>query len=312
MFMNKVFVLGATGSIGAAIVFECVKQSIPVIAFARDEHRLNQLFGHIELVSICAGDVFDKESILKSSANVDVFIHAINFPYEKWQHTHIRALTNIIETAKARDAKLIMIDNIYAYSKGQANLTEKSRKEPSTQKGRLRLQMEQHIYLSGLEYMIIHAPDIYGPHALSSHVYVAIDALLKGKKAYYIGPLEAKREFIYTPDLAHIVLQLGKQRTCYMQNWNVPGGLKLSGLELQEILSAYAKEKVKLTPIKKPMLALLGIFQPFLREVLELYYLYAAPVHLDGTKLKHALNELTYTPADLSLEQTYEWIKNQQ
>src|SRR5690606_4442194 len=153
-------------------------------------------------------------------------VHAINFPYYDWQYTQMKALQHILNAAKQENARFIMIDNIYAYSKSKNPINEQAEKKPSTRKGQLRFQMEQLIKNSDVSYMICHIPDVYGPRAVNSILYMMLEGVVKNKPSFYMSKLNTIREYAYTDDVAKTVVELSKRESCYMQNWNIPGGLR--------------------------------------------------------------------------------------
>ena len=308
--MSKVFIAGATGGIGSAIVFELIKQNFEVIAFARNKNRLNEMFGGHTLVTCIAGDVLDEEQLLQAAQDADLIIHAVNFPYQDWNKTHIQCLQNLLAAAKQQDARFIMIDNIYAYSKSEVPLTEYSEKSPPSKKGELRLHMEQLIKASGLPYMILHIPDVYGPRAAGTHIGVTLDGVVKKKVAYYVGPMHVKREFAYTGDVAQFVVELSKRPDCYMQNWNLPGGLHITGQQLEDYIKHHTGYEKSFKPVTSLMLFFVGLFDPFMREMREMFYLCEEPLFIDGSKLKKELGELKFTNIEQSLLETYAWMKS--
>ena len=57
------------------------------------------------------------------------------------------------------------------------------------------------------------------------------------------------------------------------------------------------------------MLSVLGLFNPFLREVREMHYLWTTPVKLDDTKLRKLLPNVKKTPYEEGIRLTVEAMR---
>ena len=310
LFMKKVFVAGATGGIGSALVTELTARHIQVIAFARTEETLKVRFGGNSLVTCIAGNVLNDKEVFEAAKGADTIVHAVSFPYEQWEIKHIPCLENLLKTAKQTNSRFIMLDNIYAYGKVSSPVREDSIKHPHTKKGKLRLEMEQLIKNSGVTYLIAHIPDVFGPYAKNTILYSTLQAVLQNKNAYFVGPMDVTREFAYTPDISKIVVALALNKEIYNQNWNIPGELKITGHELQRYLQKNFHYSKKLKPATHRMISFLGLFSAFMREQKEMMYLTETPVILDGSKLQKTLDHIPLTDEMKSLNETIDWIKH--
>jgi hypothetical protein len=136
--VKKALVLGATGGMGSALVRELAERRIDVIAFSRNQEKLEKLYAHEEFITIYAGDVMNKEDLKQAAAaEVELIFHAVNLPYPQWAKKQPALLQNILETAKLHQTKVAMVDNIYAYGKSRGlYVTESLRKIPIRKKER--------------------------------------------------------------------------------------------------------------------------------------------------------------------------------
>lgn len=146
--MKQAFVAGASGGIGFALVQELVKRGVHVTAFARGEEKLRHLYKEMENVTIKVGDVLNQEEINEAVVGADTLFHAIGFPYEQWDNTHMQCIEKMIEAAKLNEARIVLADNIYAYGKqGVRQVDELAEKTPHTKKGKLRIGNGKNIAL---------------------------------------------------------------------------------------------------------------------------------------------------------------------
>ncbi|WP_431030406.1 NAD-dependent epimerase/dehydratase family protein [Lysinibacillus sp. LZ02] len=307
--MKKVFIAGATGGIGSALVAELTAKQIEVIAFARTEATLKERFRGNALVTCIAGDVLNDQDVLKAAQGADTIMHAVSFPYEQWEAKHIPCLENLLKVAKQINSRFVMLDNIYAYGKAMSPVKEDVEKRPHTKKGKKRLEMERLIKNSGVPYVIAHIPDVFGPYAVNTVLYSTLQAVVQNKKAYFVGRMDKTREFAYTPDIAKAVVALALKEESYNQHWNIPGCLKITGDALQSFLHEQFNYRKKLKPATTRMIAFLGLFSPFMREQKEMMYLTETPVIVDGEKLQKMLGHLPLTDTRQSLTETIHWIE---
>src|SRR5690625_1877921 len=104
--MRKVIVLGASGGMGYALVFELVARGYQVTAFARNKDRLTRLFQKVPNVTLYPGDAFSMGELDDAVEGNDIIFNAINLPYADWQTALSKLTTNIIATAKKNAANL--------------------------------------------------------------------------------------------------------------------------------------------------------------------------------------------------------------
>lgn len=307
--MKKVLVLGASGGMGFSIVKEVVQRGIEVVAFARGKEKLRKLFQDEEKVTIQSGDVFDLESLKEASTGVDTIFQAMNIPYSEWKQNLPVMMNNIIETTKHADARLVLVDNIYAYGRNPGQLvSEDTPKKPHTKKGNIRLQLESMVKEANFPYLIAHFPDFYGPNASNTILNYTFEGVIKNKKALFVGDKSIAREYIFTPDGAKALVELALIDTAYGQNWTIPGSGVITGNEIVDILREHTGYSKKVGTVTKGMVQFLGLFDKNMREVVEMLYLTEDPVVLDGGKLEQTIKSIPRTPYKEGVKQTIDYM----
>ncbi len=305
--MKKALVLGATGNMGSAIVYELVDRGIEVKAFARSTDKLEKLFGTfpVELVS---GDVFRLEDLGQAAEDVEVVFHAIGIPYPEWSDKHPMLLANILKVVKKKGTKLAIVDNIYAYGRSHGQkVMEETKKNPHTKKGKIRLDLENMAKQSGVPLLIAHFPDFYGPHAPNTVLDYTLQGMIQNKKARYIGDPSISREFIYTPDGAKAIVELASQNRFEGGDWNIPGAGTITGTEIISIVRQLTGCEKKVSTVSKNMIRFLGVFSPLMKEYTEMFYLNEEPVVLSGEKYEREIGPVPKTPYKEGLEKTINW-----
>lgn len=305
--MNKALVLGASGGMGYSIVQELAQRGIDVIAFARGKEKLAKLFANEEKVTIISGDAFNLDRLKEAAMDVDVIFHAMNIPYPEWEKRLPVLMGNVLEAAREATAKLVLVDNIYAYGRSPGALvTEQTPKKPHTKKGKIRLQLEMMAKRSNLPVLVAHFPDFYGPNANNTLLNYTFESVIKNKKAMFVGDRKIPREYIFTPDGAKALVELALIDSTYGENWNIPGSGVITGDEIVAILRELLGYNKKVGTVTKGMIQFMGLFNPMMREVVEMMYLYEEPVVLDGRKLARAIRHIPRTPYKEGIKQTIE------
>jgi nucleoside-diphosphate-sugar epimerase len=307
--MKKALVLGASGGMGYSIVKELSSRGIEVTAFARTQSKLEKLFGH-DPVTIFSGDIFNLDDLKAATSNVDVIFQAANIPYPEWEEKLLPFTRNIVQAAKENSSKLAIVDNIYSYGRNTGTkIVETSIKHPHTKKGKIRLQVEEFVKQSGVQALIAHFPDFYGPNAENTILHYTLKNIVANKKSSYVGNQKISREFIYTPDGAKAIVQLAMVEESYGQNWNIPGYDVISGEEIVGVLKEVTDYEKNVSTISKNMIRILGLFNANMREVVEIFYLNEEPVVLSGEKYQRMIGALPKTPYKQGLYETIEYMR---
>jgi nucleoside-diphosphate-sugar epimerase len=157
---------------------------------------------------------------------------------------------------------------------------------------------------NGMRTTILRPPDFYGPTSELSYVRSIFDAALKGGTANVIGPIDTPHEFIFVPDLAATLVALAEKDEAYGQAWNIAGPGLISTRRFAELVFTSVGQRPRLRVANKLMLRLMGLFNPFLREVAEMHYLWTTPVALDDRRLRQLLPKLKKTPYETGIDET--------
>nr|WP_295974102.1 SDR family NAD(P)-dependent oxidoreductase [uncultured Bacillus sp.] len=307
--MKKALVLGATGGIGYALVRELVDRGVEVVAFSRRKERLDVLYQKESKVSIFSGDALVEKDVIEAADGVDVIFHAVSFPYQEWREKHPLCMEIIIRAAEKQQAKIALVDNIYAYGiQSKIEVNEDTRKEPHTKKGKIRLAMENRLKRSNSPYLIVHMPDLYGPNAENTILHETLKNVVLNKSANFVGNTKVAREFIFTLDGAKAMVELASREDTYNQNWNIPSAHPITGEEIIEILRKEFGYKKSIRTVSKTMIQFIGIFQPFMREMVEMMYLTEDPVILSGKKYEAKIGSIPQTPYKEGIKKTLNWM----
>ena len=253
-----------------------------------------------ELVS---ADLTNAKDTLRAVEGSEIAYFLVGFPYsyKKWNEMWPVAMKNVIEACKAHGTKLVFFDNIYMYDpESLDNMTEETPHNPSSKKGGVRKQiidmLMKDIENGSLTALVARCADYYGPgiERNSMLTETVFNKFAEGSKANWLGPLNFKHSFTYTPDAGKATAILGNSPDAYNQTWHLPTrGNPPTGQEWIDTIADGFGVKPK-TMILTPFIAgLMGIFIPVMKELKEMMYQYDRDYVFNSDKFERRFN---FTP----------------
>ncbi len=311
----KCAIFGATGAVGKALAAELVKTGKPFRVVGRSGERLRRNFSSYQkLVEYHTADLNDPEAAARAAIGVDTIFYTVGVPYPQFEQ-HPK-LTRIALGAAASEGvqRFVHLSTVYPYGKPEHDFVNETHpRNPHAFKGRMRKKQEDLVLAAdgenGMRTTILRPPNFYGPNSELSYVRAIFDAALNGGRANVIGPIDEPHEFIFIPDLAKTLVALSERTEAYGQAWNVAGPGLISTRRFAELVFAAVGQQPRLRVAGKTMLRVLGLFNPFLREVVEMHYLWTTPVKLDDSRLRRLLPNLHKTSYSDGIQATIEAMR---
>ncbi|MBO0993785.1 SDR family oxidoreductase [Bacillus sp. SD088] len=308
--MKTAIVLGATGGTGQVIVSELLKRQIEVIAFGRSESKLKTLMedhNFDQLLSYKLGDIFDYQSIITAAKDADIIFQCANVKYQEMEgKLHILG-ESVMKAADTLKKKIVIIDGIYVYGHQVAKGDENHPQQPHTKKGKLRVEFEKLIFSNKWENakaLIVRLPDYYGATSQNSYLQPTLDGMAAHKVSIFIGNTNTPREYVYLPDAAKMIINIAENDDSYGENWNIPGAGLIAGKDIIQIARKVTGNQKRVIPLNKSAIRIIGLFDPFMREVVEIMYLTKEGFVLSGEKYEQRIGPIPATPFKKGLEET--------
>ena len=311
----KYAIFGATGSVGKALAVELAKKGSSFRVVGRSKETLQRHFRAYEpLVEYCEADLGDPSAATRAAAGVDTIFYTVGVPYTQFA-LHPKLTKIALEAAASAHAKrFVHVSTVYPYGIPQTDLVSESHpRNPVAFKGKMRKEQEDMVLAAdqrgGMRTTVLRPPDFYGPDAELSYTRSIFDAAIKGRTANVIGPVDTPHEFIFVPDLAETLVALSEKPEVYGQAWNVAGPGLLTTRQFADLVFGAVQQKPRMRAAGKFALRVMGLFNPFMREVLEMHYLWTKPVKLDDSRLRKLLPNLKKTPYAEGIETTIKAMK---
>lgn len=308
--LGRVALFGAGGAIGRALAAALSANASGFRVVGRNPDRLRAAFPQAEAR---AADFLSGEGADRAAADVDTVFYLAGTDYTHFER-HPVMIANALSAAKGAGVRrFVHVAPVYGYSPSRGKrVAENDPHAPVTRKGRWRLEQEQAVLgaddATGMRTLVVFLPDFYGPHADNSYANYFLRDAVAGKTATWIGPLNALREFVYVPDTGPPMLALAALDDAYGTRWNLGGSTIVADEFVRQAFDVLGTPR-KMRAATKLMLQGLGVFDPMMREIAEMYYLSEGDVILDDSKLSSRLGGLTKTPFDRGIPATIGWMK---
>jgi nucleoside-diphosphate-sugar epimerase len=303
-------VLGATGGIGSALIEELVRRGHRVRAVSRS----GSAPAGAESVEAFRADVSKPEAARAACSGASVVYHAAQPPYTRWRQEFPDMTDAVIEGAASARAKLVFADNLYMYGPGSPQpMTEETPQRATGKKGRVRILIAERLlgaYRTGrIRVAIGRASDYYGPGGTGTIAGDTVfGAAVLGKTVWWPGPLKVPHQFNYLPDLARALITLGKREEADGEVFHLPAADPITGRRFLDLVSAEVGHSVKARITSKTTLGLLGVFSPFMRELVETMYQFEVPFYADASKYERAFGSFELTPHEEAIARTVAWF----
>ncbi|MFS8036029.1 NAD-dependent epimerase/dehydratase family protein [Xanthobacter sp. AM11] len=297
----RIALLGATGPIGASIAAALGSAGIPFAVVGRSESGLRAAFGAEPLAARRIWNPEDPASIRAAVRGMDTLIHMVGVPYDSF-HLHPLLMRRTVEAAAAEGVRrLLLIGTAYPFGHPQtARVDEAHPRHPHTFKGRMRKEQEDILMAAdaagALQGAILRLPDFYGPGVERSFLADIFAAAAAGRRAKVIGPIDRPHEFVFVPDVGPVVRALVVREDTFGRAYNLGGAGTITVREAARQAFALMGREPKLMVAGKTMLRLAGLFDPVMRELVEMHYLLTDPVIFDDTALAARLGPVGKTP----------------
>jgi nucleoside-diphosphate-sugar epimerase len=263
-------------------------------------------------VEVLGGDASDPAFATAAADGAQVVYQTLNPPYHRWVQLFPGLQAGVLAAAQAAGARLVSMENVYMYGRpaGQP-LTEDRPYAAHTRKGQLRAGMARELLAAHqagrVQVAIGRASDYFGPggRAQSNLGDRVVPAALAGKTATVLGDPDQPHTYTYIPDIGEGLAVLGEHPDAAGEVWHLPNDPETrTTRQLVEIiyrLAGQPQTKVRGTPVL--LLRAIGVFNPTVRELVELQYEFEEPFIVDSGKIT-AKFDLHATPVEQALADT--------
>jgi nucleoside-diphosphate-sugar epimerase len=303
-------VVYGTGPVGLAVMGELVSKDRRVRMVNR-----SGTANVPEGVEVVGGDATDEAFAREASEGASVVYFALNPPYDKWPELFPSLQAGVLGGAASAGAKLVAIENLYMYGPtGGRPLTEDLPYAANTRKGAVRARMSEKLieaHTSGrVRVAIGRASDFFGPRVLVSAAgEQVLGRALQGKSAQVAGDPDQPHTYTYAPDVGKGLVLLGEREEALGQAWHLPSPETVTTRRFVETIFEEVGKPARIQAAPKILLRAMGLFNPGMREMIEMLYEFEEPFVVDHSKFERAFGEHA-TPLKEAIANTVRWYRS--
>jgi nucleoside-diphosphate-sugar epimerase len=290
---KTVTVLGINGHFGRFAAEAFVKAGWQVRGMGRSDKRA------IPGVEFVKGDAESIADMVAAIGDSEVVVFALNLPYDKWFNGALEAQVARVIAAMGKSGRTLLYPgSIYNYAASLRQVTPDAPERPERLRGVLRMRCEamfREAAMRGhMQVLIIRAGDFYGP-GVSGWFDQGILAQ-KGRIALP-SPASVGHSWAYLPDLGRAFVKVAEMRDQLgsYERFHFAGNFVTSG-EMAEAIQRVSPSRLKVGAFPWALLRVIGLFNPLMREIRKMRYLWDNPMRLADDRLDAILGPDFGTP----------------
>lgn len=306
---TELHVILGTGPVGKSIARELVKLG-KTVRMVNRSGKAAELPASVEVVK---GDVYSAANVAELTKGAVTVYQCAQPAYYEWAEKFPPLQAAVLEGVAKSGARLVVMENVYMYGDTNGRLiTENLPYDVHTKKGKVRAAMSEALMAADksgkVRVAIGRASDFIGPE-----YYIGADQLIypaiAGKTANAVGNLDVLHSFTFVPDIGKAMAILGTHDEAFGQVWHIPSPAPLTQRQLAELVYKEAGQPVKVRGAGRMILSLLGLFNPNVREIVEMLYEFEKPFILDSSKFEKTFG-MKATPIEQAVRETVAYFKS--
>jgi nucleoside-diphosphate-sugar epimerase len=309
---GELHVIFGTGAVGMSVMDELIRRGPRRVRMVNRSGRARVPHG----VEVTGGDATDEAFAREASEGASVVYFALNPPYNKWPELFPRLQAGVLEGVASAGAKLIAMENLYMYGPTDGRpITEEMPYAPNTRKGRVRAMMSKELmeaHRSGrVQVAIGRASDFFGPRVLASAAGEQVfGRAVEGKSAQVAGDPDQPHTYSYVPDIGKGLVILGEREEALGRAWHLPSPETVTTREFVEMIFEEVGKPARVQAAPKIVLRALGLFNPAIRETIEMLYEFEQPFVVGDSRFERAFGEQA-TPLRGAIQRTVRWYREE-
>lgn len=285
--MKTALVLGINGNFGRQMAQALTAQGWSIKALIRKSSKAPS---ETPVNDLIVGSATDSALLRQTVQGVDLIVYGLNPPYHQWDPSAMTLLEPIAALAEELRLHILFPGNVYGFAPQPELIDESVAPHPPTDKGVIRVKMEQRLKQAsenGAKVTLIRAGDFMGPYMHLGW----IDHLVKRSSGHIKLSLphtsDHQHHWSYLPDLCANAVSVVAIQTRSFEIWHDPG-LQLAESDWCNAFHALGYE---INQCRFPwwFFSIIAPFNPMLKEVLKMRYLWQQPILLNGDKWRMAL-----------------------
>ncbi len=269
-------------------------------------------------VTTLKGDALDATACNDAARGAAVVYNCMNPAYSAavWAEHLPRVQGNLIAAAGRANARLVVLDNIYALGRPNGReLNEQTPVNPCSRKGEVRARVAEALFdahrRGDAQAVSGRASDFYGPRGIQTMFERRFwTRALAGRSVPVIVNPDTRHTYHYIPDVAAGLATLGQASgddVCGRW-WILPAAPAVTTRELVAKFAHSLGTALRLAPVPLWFQLVLGLALPLFRELSEMRYQWEEAFVVDDRLFRARFGTLP-TPLDDGANETVRWAR---
>jgi nucleoside-diphosphate-sugar epimerase len=270
-------------------------------------------------IEILKGDAYDLEFTRLATQGATSVYQCAQPAYHQWAGNFPRMQASILEAAASNNAKLVIADNLYMYGASDAQgLRETNAYNAHTKKGLIRAEMAKsalEAHQNGwVRVALVRGSNFFGPED-EVMANLLFKPALQNKAMNLLGRLDQLHTFTYAPDFGRALATIGTvnvnlEPQVFGRAWHVPSPEAVTQNQLVKLIETELGRKVKTQVAGAFILNILGLFNPIMKEAVEMLYEWNQPFIMDSSDFQKMFN-VKPTSLEVAIKETLDWNRRQ-
>lgn len=304
MTKGKVTVLGSNGHIGNAAMIAFRDAGWSVTGLGRTNRK------PVSGTTFVAGDADEVEVVRAAIADADVVVHALHLRYDQWGNGRSEKQLQVVIDALGNSGKTLLFPGtIYNYRAGDRTISPATRQSAEAPRGEIRIRLETLLREASsagkFQTIILRGGDFFGPGNRGEWFEAAMLMDVAKGKIYHMGGLTTRHSWAYLPDLAAAFAVLAEKRATLgkFESFHFAGHWVSHGQVMGAVQTALPS-RVAVSPLQWWMIRAVGLFNPVMRDIYRMRYLWANEMELVDPRLDALLGPDFGTPFEEAVAAT--------
>jgi nucleoside-diphosphate-sugar epimerase len=317
---SELHVIFGTGPVGSSAARFLLNKGLRVRMVNRSGRRPALLDADLgpdaaSLLEVRSADAASAGEVLAVTEGATHIYHCANVLYQDWYRVLPVFHANLRAAALHHGAVLALAQNLYMYARGVSLINEDTEVRPPSRKGMLQQGLHQALVdageKQGLRWVSVRASDYYGPGADMQSVFGTVrflDPLFAGKRPAMIGDPDLPHTYTYVDDYGRSLATAALRPEAHGKAWIVPNDRTLTTREVAAMFFTAVGRPTDLGKLPRPLITMMGIFNPLLRELTEVLYQKEEEYVVDGGNFQRRFG-FAPTTLEEGVRRTVEWYR---
>ena len=306
MTKGKVTVLGSNGHIGNAAMIAFRDAGWRVTGVGRTNRK------PVSGTNFVVGDTDDVAVVRAAIADADVVVNALHLPYHQWGNGRSEKQLQVVIDALGDSGKTLLFPgSIYNYRATDRTISPATRQSAEAPRGDIRIRLETMLAEASaagkFQTIILRAGDFYGPGNRGEWFEAAMMMDVGKGKLYHMAGLNLRHSWAYLPDLARAFTVLAEKRGGLgtFERLHFAGHWVSHG-QMMGAIQTVLPGKFAVSPLQWWMIRAVGLFNPIMRDIYRMRYLWLNEMELVDPRLDGILGAGFGTPFEEAVAATVE------